>query len=164
MRTIVALVGASGTGKTTLSLHLAKYFEPVISYTTRPIRREEKNGIDHWFVNEHAMPPRHMMLAFTQFGGYHYWASKSQIPFDRPACYVIDEKGLIEMIGQHCHEFRIIPILIKRDNTEGVDQARKDRDKERITLNEGFYQAVIYNNGTLKEFLDNATSTILRLI
>ncbi len=44
----------SGAGKTTLTRRLIEEFSPQlefsVSYTTRPMRATEKNGIDYWFV------------------------------------------------------------------------------------------------------------------
>ena len=52
-KTIVAIIGASGSGKTVLSLEMKRYGYPVIcSYTTRPMRTGEVSGIDHIFVDE----------------------------------------------------------------------------------------------------------------
>ena len=52
MATII-LVGASGSGKTTIENELSKYYgyRKIISYTTRKPRDCEENGKDYWFVN-----------------------------------------------------------------------------------------------------------------
>ena len=51
---IIALVGPSGSGKTTLSLYLQEMLNipAICSYTTRPMRRGEQNGREHWFVED----------------------------------------------------------------------------------------------------------------
>ena len=73
MNTIVAIVGASGSGKTQLTLYAQRFGYPVIcSYTTRPMREGETNGVEHIFVTEDKMPTKDNMLAYTFFGGYHY--------------------------------------------------------------------------------------------
>ena len=48
----VILVGKSGSGKTTVSKNLEKMFgyKRVVTYTTRPPREGEINGVDYWFV------------------------------------------------------------------------------------------------------------------
>lgn len=99
---IIALVGASGSGKTTLSLYLQdKLAIPAVcSYTTRPMRPGEVNGREHWFVTEaeyERMAATESLLAYTKFGGYHYWTLESQVAKNLITTYVIDEKGLIEL-------------------------------------------------------------------
>ena len=64
MKTIVAIVGASGSGKTQLTLYAKKLGYPVIcSYTTRPMREGETNGVEHIFVTADKMPKKDKMLA-----------------------------------------------------------------------------------------------------
>jgi guanylate kinase len=145
-RTIIAIVGPSGAGKTTLSLAMFdKYLLPYIaSYTTRPMREGETNGVEHTFVSESEMPDRSEMIAYTYFGGYHYWATKSQVKY-KPTTYVIDEKGLIELKERFSNEFNIVSVYVTRINND-VDQVRIDRDADRIILDESEYDIVISNH------------------
>jgi guanylate kinase len=145
-RTIIAIVGPSGAGKTTLSLAMyGKYDLPYIaSYTTRPMRDGEINGVEHTFVSESDMPDRSEMIAYTYFGGYHYWATKSQVKY-KPTTYVIDERGLIELKERFSNEFNIVSVYVTRINND-VDQERIDRDADRIILDESEYDIVISNH------------------
>ena len=58
---VFALVGPSGCGKDTiLRTLLKKYnktqrFNPIISYTTRPMREGEKNGVDYHYTDDDTM-------------------------------------------------------------------------------------------------------------
>lgn len=49
---VICIVGASGSGKTTIQNELASHFgyERVISYTTRSARLGEENGKDYYFI------------------------------------------------------------------------------------------------------------------
>lgn len=49
---VICIVGASGSGKTTIQNELASHFgyERVISYTTRSARPDEENGKDYYFI------------------------------------------------------------------------------------------------------------------
>lgn len=49
---VICIVGASGSGKTTIQNELASHFgyERVISYTTRSARPGEENGKDYYFI------------------------------------------------------------------------------------------------------------------
>ena len=156
MKTIVAIVGASGSGKTQMSLYLNRLGYPVIcSYTTRPMRKGEINGIDHIFVKEDEMPEKTEMLAYTFFGGYHYWAEKSQVDDKLPTLYVIDEKGLIDLKKNYANDYNIFCVYVTRPDND-VDQKRKDRDKERIEIDQSDIDMTVVNDyPTLDGFLEN---------
>ena len=55
---IIAIVGASGSGKT----HMAEFLRnklnipTIVSYTTRPKRSWEKEGIEHHFISKDKFP------------------------------------------------------------------------------------------------------------
>lgn len=53
MSNLVIIVGASGTGKSTLQKNLEKGgYKKIITYTTRPPREGEQDGIDYHFVDD----------------------------------------------------------------------------------------------------------------
>lgn len=162
--TIVALVGASGCGKTTLSLYLQEHFgiPAICSYTTRPMREGEVNGREHWFVGpEYAIPAA--TLAYTFFGGHHYWTEPAQI--NSPvSTYVIDEKGLIELKNKWNNAFKIIAIHIKRPDLKGISEERKQRDTERIHIPIDFYNIEILNDKDLETFFKVATTAINNIL
>lgn len=153
---IICIVGASGSGKTTASMMLQQQFgwNAIVSYTTRPMRKGEKNGRDHWFVKQGQMPPKNRMCAYTQFGGYEYWTEWNQFLTLFPSVYVIDEKGLVDLQSKQSSSFPfdLVTITIKRDNLEGIDEKRKERDNERIHIPDEVYDYVINNNGSMEEF------------
>lgn len=49
---MIILVGASASGKTEVAKMLGKLFQmrKVITHTTRPMRENEKDGVDYYFV------------------------------------------------------------------------------------------------------------------
>lgn len=162
-RTIIAIIGESGTGKTSLSIYLNEHYgiPHVCSYTTREKRPEEIDGIDHKFVSVEEMPSKEEMLAYTYFGGYHYWSEKKQIQ-EIPTTYVIDEKGIIDLKERHGEEFNIISIYIKRTNNP-IDSKRKGRDKERIKIQENKYDLIINNEyQTSEDFCKSASEEIIK--
>ena len=157
---IVCIVGPSGCGKTTMArvVEGALDIPMLVSYTTRPKRENEVDGIDHHFVMEDQMPPENEMLAYTNFGGYHYWMPLSAIPYTGTGVcsYVIDEKGLQMLKEQYSNQFIIKSILIKRSTkllTEQVGEERVKRDLDRIKIPEKDYDYVITNNGRIEDFL-----------
>lgn len=161
MKHIIAVVGMSGSGKTTMTQHIEKTLgiPAIVSYTTRPMREGETDGIEHWFVKPGQMPPLHTMLAYAYFGGNHYWTTHDQIPEDKPCTYVIDEKALMRMKANFGDQYKISAIFVQRDEKglEEIDEARRLRDKDRMMyMEEVQYDAAIVNTGTLEEFLERS--------
>ena len=124
------------------------------SYTTRPKRDGEVDGLEHHFV-EICNVPRDKMLAYTQYGGYEYWVPLGQLT--NKSIYVIDEDGL-KVLCKKFPDIELFKICVAaRESTRlyrGVSQERMDRDKQRKLMPLSFYDAVIFNNGTLSELRD----------
>ena len=143
---VICLYGPSGSGKTLGAAYLGKkYGIPVIcSYTTRPMRPKEKDGVDHYFVKE--VPSHDDMLAYTKYGGYEYWALKSDA--DHPVVvYVVDEVGISQM--QQQDYFRIYPLRIERTEIQrrksGVSEERIERDRTRPDVKIKAYRKITNN-------------------
>lgn len=54
MKKIIVLLGASATGKDTIAKHICKKYNiPIaVSYTTRPMRSNETQGVEYYFVSD----------------------------------------------------------------------------------------------------------------
>ena len=90
---IILIVGASGTGKTTIAKELEHMYhlKSVHSYTTRPKRYESETG--HIFVTDEEFNKlQNDMCAYTLFDGYRYCATNRQI--EESDVYIIDPKGV----------------------------------------------------------------------
>lgn len=160
---IIALVGNSGSGKTSLSLHLQKRFgiPAIVSYTTRPMRENEVDGIDHHFVKDTSSMPA-SPLAHTVFAGNHYWTSHSQIT-DPVVTYVIDEAGLVELKEKWSDKYVVLAFYISRpDNPTSAE--RKNRDKNRLKLPASAYEEILNNTSSLSDFYESATTSIVKAI
>lgn len=156
--TIIAIVGASGSGKTYLSKllqeHLGVYL--IVSHTTRPMREGEIEGVDHYYIESAHRFGRSQMLSYTKFADYEYFALEEQVPPQGYCAYVVDERGLKFLKERKSHKFDIISIrveatmdtLLKR----GIPLCRIKRDEDREPLPLGYYDCVIENNGTIEEF------------
>lgn len=161
---IVAIVGNSGSGKTTIVNELSsKYgYDTIVSFTTRPMRENETDGVEHWFVTEKEKPDKNDMLAYTKFGGYEYWTSVSQTKkLSDVFTYIIDEKPVLELEKKYSSLFDIVKIKIVGDNFDGVSNDRKQRDFERIVLTDSYYDLVITNR---KGELDNSVREIVNFL
>ncbi len=153
---LITITGPSGAGKDTVARMLSEMtgYKVLCSYTTRPKREDEIDGVEHHFVDKCDVP-HGKMLAYTQYGGYEYWTTIDQVT-DK-AIYVIDEDGLRAL----CENFpNIEPFKICVSAIEelclrrGVTPERMSRDKQRPLLPLAFYDAVIFNNGSLINLQD----------
>ena len=166
---IIAIVGPSGSGKTTMTQFIEKRFNipAVVSYTTRKMRIGETNGVEHIFVSEKDMPYANEMLAYTQFGGYHYWATIEQVIHHPVVTYVLDEVALLKMMERFDEQYDIIPVYVRRDNRllqEQIDSERRFRDKNRVIIEDAMYAAIIDNNGNLQDFYSQIEKVIKNII
>ena len=163
---LITITGPSGAGKDTVARMLSDTggYKVLCSYTTRPKREGEIDGVEHYFV-EQCNIPHDKMLAYTQYGGYEYWVSLDQVT-DK-AIYVIDEAGLKDL----CERFPDIELFkIRVAATEstrlsrGVSQERIDRDKHHKLLPLPFYNTIIFNNGSLSELRDEVLRVIYMMV
>jgi guanylate kinase len=161
---IVAIVGKSGSGKTVLSKQLKEKcgIPYICSYTTRPMRQDEVNGVEHIFLpHDSNIPNKEDMLAYAYFGGYHYWALHEQI--EDIATYVIDEKALVEMIDKFSDRYHIIKVYVDRSEID-VDSDRMERDNDRMVMDDTFYDIIVNNNGSYNDFINNKTLDVWKYI
>lgn len=166
---IICIVGLSGCGKTSLTKEIEKQLNipSIVSYTTRPMRDGETDGVEHIFVGEKEFDELGVRFAYTEFGGYRYCTTLKQLT-KHPVCtYVIDERGLLEIPQLIQRAFNIIPVYVERhisilQNT--VDQERLKRDEDRMEYPRDKYKAVIKNNGSYEEFIEKGIRTIKKLV
>ncbi len=82
---LFVLSAPSGTGKTTVSRNLAKRVENLIlsiSYTTRPMKEGEKDGVDYHFVDAKTfdeMVEAGDFLEWANIYGYRYGTSRKAV-------------------------------------------------------------------------------------
>jgi guanylate kinase len=153
---LITITGPSGAGKDTVARMLSDLggYKVICSYTTRPKREGEIDGVEHHFV-EKCDVPHENMLAYTQYGGYEYWTTVEQVGDN--AIYVIDEDGLKSL----CEKFPDIELfkicVSAKERTRlrrGVTPERMARDKRRKRLPLSFYDAVIFNNDSPGDLRD----------
>lgn len=155
---ILCIVGESGAGKTLASLHLQNKLgaNAICSFTTRPPRETEVEGREHHFIN--IVPDPNELLAYATFGGYEYYALKTQV-FGPCTVYVIDEQGLMNLKNEHGDEYDIYSVYITRKWSNrmksGIKRSRMDRDLNRMQLPLETYNWVIDNNSTKKNLFIN---------
>lgn len=80
---IVVLVGESASGKSTIEKLIKdrdSSFEKIISYTTRPMRDGEKDGVDYHFITDsefEKMKKNNAFIESAQYRGWNYGSAKN---------------------------------------------------------------------------------------
>lgn len=92
---LILIVGKSGVGKNYLCKVLN--LNPIPSYTTRPMRINEQNNVEHIFVDtstfqEHKKNKQ--IFAATKYCNYYYWTTLQQINNNNYNAYIIDPEGI----------------------------------------------------------------------
>ena len=94
MKTLVFLVGETGSGKDTVANMLP--FPKVVSYTTRPIRKNDIDNVSHYFISDKEMDiieKRDDIIAWTKTGNTRYCAASAQLK-DGVSIYIINPDGV----------------------------------------------------------------------
>lgn len=145
---IILIVGTSGSGKTHLTHYLkAKHNIPfLVSYTTRQIRDNETDGIDHHFITPDQIPDQSEMLAYTNFGNYEYFTTKSQIQAP-VVSYVVDEGGVRFLREHFKDQYDTYAVYVSASEetrlARGITKERMDRDNTRKELPVTDYQTLL---------------------
>lgn len=94
---MIILVGASASGKTEVAKMLFKLFQmrKVVTHTTRPMRKGEKNGIDYHFVDEETfnqLKDEGYFVETTVYNENYYGTSKLELGDNK--VLIVDPNGL----------------------------------------------------------------------
>lgn len=135
---MLVLSSPSGTGKTTLSrLLLERDPETVlsISYTSRPARRGEKDGVDYFFVNEKKfrdMAKRGEFLEYANVFGNWYGTPKAWVEREnrngKDVIFDIDWQGTQQLLQRKEGDVVKIFILPPSINALAERLAKRGRD------------------------------------
>ena len=138
---LLLFVGESGCGKDYMVKLLG--LSPVVSYTTRPIRPSETNGVEHFFVDKkfYCGFPKERIAAFTSFHNNYYWASIDEL--ENKDVYIIDPAGVntlltnpiinpdkLYIVRFDVSELQLIYNLLKRGETDDFIISRMINDKQ----------------------------------
>ena len=95
----IILVGRGGSGKDFLRRKLeSKNFKYAVSYTTRPPREGETDGVDYFFINQstaNLMINRDEFFEYVEFNGWIYGTTRSQwMQESDESVYIMTPTGL----------------------------------------------------------------------
>jgi len=127
-RVIIAGKGASGKD------HLRKMmveegFNYCVSHTTRPIRSDEEEGIDYYFIKEsdaYGMILEDLFLEHTIFNGWVYGTSKSE--FHKSNLFIMTPSGISQLSPEDRSESIILYVDIDENIRRDRMSMRRDAD------------------------------------
>lgn len=162
--TIIAIVGASGSGKTHLSNLLQNELNvfQIISHTTRPKRVTERHGVDYYFVRKYYVDASSLLVK-TIFGDHSYYAFKDQVPPQGFCSCVVDENGAKTLKSQYRDKYNVVAIYVQSEPetlvARDICDTRIERDINREHLPCDFYDYIIANDDSIEEFENNIRET-----
>ena len=115
MGKVFVLVGRSASGKTSLQNFLSKKFSaPVhVSYTTRPRREKEVDGVDYRFISREEFLAK-TMLEKAEFAGNLYGISKGDfenVLFNNKTSLIVTEQSGARLLKEMYGSF-VVTILL----------------------------------------------------
>ena len=166
---MIVLSGASASGKTEAAkMLMAKYgIQKAITTTTRPMRVNEVNGRDYFFVSQekfNELIKEDKFVEYTHYNGNYYGSTKDQIANDRVV--VIDLEGLksysrlndkriVTFYLSTCEEIRYKRMLERGDKEE---DAKRRLENDRKVFSNSQIPDVDYKidseNRTIEEVAD----------
>ena len=163
---VLCIIGSSGSGKTTIERLLEQtfplHFKRLVSYTTRPMREGETQGVEHQFVK--CLENTDDQLAYTKYGDYEYWAKTSDIVPGKVNTYVIDVEGFRFMQRYFADKLEIRVMYVKRSKRDDIDEDRKERDRDRLMLTPDDIDILFRNDGSISDLIANVRNNFFGYI
>lgn len=131
MENLYLIIGRSMAGKDTVTNIVAEKtgLSKVVSCTDAPIRSDQKNGREHWFLTPAEMDillESEQILAYTKIGDHRYCVPEKDVG-GRTRIYIIDPEGVHSLSSER---FRLVPFYISVP-----EEIRKDRGMARKGFN-----------------------------
>lgn len=170
---MVVIVGESGGGKSSVAKMLAdKYgYKNVVTYTTRPMRTGEIDGVDYHFVDERQLNKMQDSLCLeANYRGWHYAADINDLTDD--SVIVVTPSGLRELKRKGVifksiylnvpRRDRLIQLLNRGDD---IEEAYR-RSLSDVGQFDGVEDEVdfVINNSKYKKSVENIVQEILQKI
>lgn len=158
---LVAVVGSSGTGKTTIVNSVFDIDSIIISHASREKRENEVDGEDYHFVSKEKMLEMRNndeFYEFTEFNGNLYGFAKSEFEnklSKRQCACILTYDGLETLLEYKKFKDIILPVFLF-SNKEKVEKNLKKRDGEDYKKRLLLYEKETENNLKMYKSLTNA--------
>lgn len=123
-------IGRTASGKSSIAKAVCEKMglTQVVSYTTRPMRKSEKNGTDHIFISDEEVKQyENDIAAYTEINGYKYFTTYDVI--DKSDIYVIDPIGVDNLKIKCGDRYEFVEIYIRTPQNLSETRARMRGDK-----------------------------------
>ena len=123
-------IGRTASGKSSIAKGVCEKMglTQVVSYTTRPMRKSEKNGSDHIFITDgEVLQYEEDIAAYTEINGYKYFTTYDVI--DKSDIYVIDPIGMDNLKIKCGDRYEFIEIYIRTPQNLAEERVRIRGDK-----------------------------------
>ena len=123
-------IGRTASGKSSIAKAVCEKMGiiQVVSYTTRPMRKSEKNGSDHIFITDAEVAQyENDIAAYTEINGYKYFTTYDVI--DKSDIYVIDPIGVDNLKIKCGDQYEFVEIYIRTPQKIAEQRAKLRGDK-----------------------------------
>lgn len=123
-------IGRTASGKSSIAKAVCEKtgLKQVVSYTTRPMRKSEKNGSDHIFItDDEVVQYENNIAVYTEINGYKYFTTYDVI--DKSDIYVIDPIGVNNLKIKCGDQYDFVEIYIRTPQALSEKRARLRGDK-----------------------------------
>ena len=146
MGKMFCLMGKSSSGKDTIFKKLRERDElglrPVVTYTTRPMRQNETNGVEYYFINEESLKEYvtagkviEKRVYHTVFGDWYYCTiDDGQIKLDQEDYLLIVTLEAYNSLKKYFGEENVVPLYVALEDGVRLERALQ-REKQEITPN-----------------------------
>lgn len=167
---ILALFGKSGSGKDAIFKYLSRNYNvnPIISYTSRPKREREQDGIDYHFITVDDFITKicnGSLLEFTKFNNWYYGTGIETLDASRLNIGVFNLEGIRTLLKNSdklnvkvypyyikCNDkTRMLRALNRENNPDCLEICRRFIEDER-DFKKIFFMHSVYVNTENKSF------------
>ncbi|NLC19407.1 MAG: guanylate kinase [Clostridiales bacterium] len=187
MGKIFIIIGKSATGKDTIYKMLLKNsqlkLKTCVTYTTRPIRKSESNGVEYFFVDEaelRRLQSENKIIEQRSYntvhGVWHYFTvNDGQIKLEVANYLMLGTLESFMQIRKYYGEDKVIPIYLEVDNDLRLLRAIKREQKQEnpnysevcrryLADEEDFSEENLKKAGITKRFSNNNLKQCLKEI